>query len=63
MYTVNDQENIGLPDIIRDVSSFKIKVNEIEIPYERTVIYKYNDDVRWEVYNILTLFNYNDLYC
>ena len=56
MYTVNDQENIGLPDIIRDVKViFNIKVNGIEIPYERTVIYKYNDDVKGEVYNYLDI--------
>ncbi|SHH12183.1 GlcNAc-PI de-N-acetylase [Flavobacterium micromati] len=56
MYTVIDQQNIGLPDIIRDVKVvFNIKVNEIEIPYERTVIYKYNDDVKGEVYNYLDI--------
>jgi LmbE family N-acetylglucosaminyl deacetylase len=56
MYIVNDQHNIGLPDIIRDVKVvFNIKVNEIEIPYERTVIYKYNDDVKGEVYNYLDI--------
>jgi len=56
MYTVNDQENIGLADIIREVKVvFNIKVNEIEIPYERAVIYKYNDDVKGEVYNYLDI--------
>ncbi|MCL6461619.1 MAG: PIG-L family deacetylase [Flavobacterium micromati] len=56
MYIVNDQQNIGLPDIIRDVKVvFNIKVNEIEIPFERTVIYKYNDDVKGEVYNYLDI--------
>jgi LmbE family N-acetylglucosaminyl deacetylase len=56
MYTVSNQQNIGLPDIIRDVKVvFNIKVNEIEIPYERTIVYKYNDDVRGEVYNYLDI--------
>ncbi|CAM4162510.1 PIG-L family deacetylase [Flavobacterium weaverense] len=56
MYTVNDQENIGVPDIIRDVKVvFKLKINGIAIPYERTVIYKYNDDVKGEVYNYLDI--------
>ena len=56
MYTVNDQENIGIPDIIRDVKVvFNLKINGVAIPYERTVIYKYNDDVKGEVYNYLDI--------
>ncbi|MEC5167351.1 LmbE family N-acetylglucosaminyl deacetylase [Flavobacterium sp. PL11] len=56
MYTVSDQQSIGLPDIIRDIKVvFTIKINTIEIPYERTVIYKYNDDVQGEVYNYLDI--------
>ncbi len=54
MYTVSDQKNIGIPDVIRDVKVvFNIKINEIEIPFERTVVYKYNDDVKGEMYNYL----------
>ncbi len=56
MYTVNNQENIGIPDIIREVKVvFNMKMNGIEIPFERTVIYKYNDDVKGEVYNYLDI--------
>ena len=56
MYTVADQKNIGIPDIIREVKVvFNIQINGIEIPMERTVIYKYNDDVKGEVYNYLDI--------
>jgi LmbE family N-acetylglucosaminyl deacetylase len=56
LYTVSDQKNIGIPDIIREVKVvFNIKINEIEIPFERTVVYKYNDDVKGEMYNFLDI--------
>jgi hypothetical protein len=51
MYRVDDQKNIGKPDIIREVKTvFNIKINGVLIPFERTVIYKFNDPVRGEVY-------------
>jgi LmbE family N-acetylglucosaminyl deacetylase len=54
IYAVADQKNIGIPDIIREVKVvFNVLINGIEIPLERTVIYKYNDDVKGEVYNYL----------
>ena len=54
IYTVSDQKNIGIPDIIREVKVvFNIQINGIEIPFERTVVYKYNDDVKGEMYNYL----------
>ena len=56
MYTVSDQKNIGIPDVIRDVKViFNIRINGIEIPFERTVVYKYNDKVKGEVYNYLDI--------
>ena len=56
MYAVKQQQSIGIPDIIRDVKVvFTIQINGIEIPFERTVIYKYNDDVKGEVYNYLDI--------
>ncbi|MEP6929038.1 MAG: PIG-L family deacetylase [Flavobacterium sp.] len=56
MYTVSNQENIGIPDIIREVKVvFNIKISGIEIPFERTVIYKYNDGVKGEMYNFLDI--------
>ncbi|WP_333693829.1 PIG-L family deacetylase [Flavobacterium sp.] len=51
MYSVNNQENIGLPDIIRTTKViFNLSFNNIIIPVEREVIYKYNDEVKGEVY-------------
>ena len=51
MYRVDDQNNIGKPDIIREVKTvFNVKINEVLIPFERTVIYKFNDPVTGEVY-------------
>ena len=56
MYTVADQKNIGIPDIIREVKVvFNMQINGVEIPFERTVIYKYNDKVKGEVYNYLDI--------
>jgi LmbE family N-acetylglucosaminyl deacetylase len=56
MYTVAEQKNIGIPDIIREVKIvFNILINGIEIPFERTVVYKYNDDVKGEMYNYLDI--------
>ncbi len=51
MYAVNVQKNIGIPDIIRNQKViFNITINNVTIPFERTIIYKYNDDVKGEVY-------------
>jgi LmbE family N-acetylglucosaminyl deacetylase len=51
MYRVDDQKNIGKPDIIRELKTiFNIKFNAVSIPFERTVIYKFNDPVKGEVY-------------
>lgn len=52
MYRVDEQQNIGIPDIIRKTKvTFLIEIEGIAIPFERNVIYKYNDDVKGEVYN------------
>ncbi|MFN8275390.1 MAG: PIG-L family deacetylase [Flavobacteriaceae bacterium] len=51
MYRVDDQKKIGLPDIIREVEvNFELNILGVHIPFERNVVYKYNDDVRGEVY-------------
>ncbi|PXY42295.1 LmbE family protein [Flavobacterium cheongpyeongense] len=56
MYTVSNQENIGVPDVIRDVKVvFTVKINGVQIPFERTVVYKYNDGVKGEMYNFLDI--------
>ena len=56
MYTVNEQQNIGKPDVIRQVKViFMVEINGVAIPFERNVIYKYNDDVKGEVYQPLDI--------
>jgi hypothetical protein len=56
IYAVADQKNIGIPDIIREVKVvFNVLINGIEIPMERTVVYKYNDEVKGEIYNYLDI--------
>ncbi|MDN3677017.1 PIG-L family deacetylase [Flavobacterium paronense] len=56
MYRVDNQENIGIPDVIRQVKvGFWIEINGVEIPFERNVVYKYNDDVKGEVYQPLDI--------
>jgi LmbE family N-acetylglucosaminyl deacetylase len=56
LYKVSDQKNIGIPDIIREAKViFNVKINDVEIPFERTIVYKYNDDVKGEMYNFLDI--------
>jgi LmbE family N-acetylglucosaminyl deacetylase len=56
MYRVDNQENIGLPDVIRFAKvGFWIGINNVTIPFERLVVYKYNDDVKGEVYQPLDI--------
>ncbi|WP_162128275.1 PIG-L family deacetylase [Flavobacterium phycosphaerae] len=56
MYRVDNQQNIGKPDIIREVKVFFVlEINGVNIPYERNVVYKYNDDVKGEVYQPLDI--------
>ena len=56
MYRVDDQENIGIPDVLRQVKvGFWIEIGGVEIPFEKNVIYKYNDDVKGEVYQPLNI--------
>ena len=56
MYRVDDQKNIGIPDVIRQVKvGAWITINGTEIPFERNVVYKYNDDVKGEVYQPLDI--------
>ncbi|MBS7786684.1 PIG-L family deacetylase [Flavobacterium sp. CYK-55] len=51
MYRVDDQKKIGLPDVIREVKViFNLDFSGVSIPFERTAVYKYNDDVKGEVY-------------
>ena len=56
MYTVKDQKNIGKADILRQVSViFLLEINGVIIPFVRNVVYKYNDDVKGEVYQPLDI--------
>jgi LmbE family N-acetylglucosaminyl deacetylase len=56
MYTVNNQRDIGKPDVLRNVKvTFIIEINGITIPFDKNVIYKYNDDVKGEVYQPLDI--------
>ena len=56
MYVVNDQRNIGKPDIIsRVIDVFNIEINGVTIPFEKNIVYKYNDDVKGEVYQPLDI--------
>jgi hypothetical protein len=52
MYRVDNQINVGVPDVIREVKVvFTVNINGISIPFERNVIYKYNDPTKGEIYN------------
>lgn len=56
MYRVDSQENIGIPDVLREIKvTFLIDINGTTIPFERNVVYKYNDDVKGEVYQPLDI--------
>jgi hypothetical protein len=54
MYRVDNQENIGVPDVIRQIQmTYLIEIDGVKIPFERHVIFKTNDDVKGEVYQPL----------
>ena len=56
MYRVNEQQKIGIADIIREVKLvFTIEINGVTIPFEQNVIYKYNDPTKGEIYNPLDI--------
>lgn len=51
LYEVEDQRNIGLPETpAKAKAKFIFKINGVEIPFIRSVVYKYNDPVKGEVY-------------
>lgn len=51
MYTVENQELIGIPDIIRPHEMiFEMTIAGVPMQFERDIVYKYNDDVKGEVY-------------
>ena len=56
MYHVDNQENIGTPDVLRSVMvGFWMEISSVEISFETKVIYKFNDDVKGEVYQPLDI--------
>lgn len=56
MYVVENQQNIGQPDVQRQAKvGFWIQINGTEIPFEKNIVYKYNDDVKGEVYQPLDI--------
>ncbi len=56
MYTVPDQKQIGIPESEREVKVvFNVEINGTQIPFERTLVYKYNDDVKGEMYHYLDI--------
>lgn len=51
MYRVANQQLIGMPDVVRQLKViFNISIDGVAIPIVRDVVYKYNDDVKGEVY-------------
>ncbi len=51
MYRVDDPELIGLPERPGEIRvQFLIRINQVDIPFEKTLVYKYNDPVKGEVY-------------
>lgn len=56
MYRVDNQLQIGLPDVLREVNvTFFVEISGTVIPFDRKVVYKYNDDVKGEVYQPLDI--------
>lgn len=51
MYVVNDLQKIGIPDIIRNFKvAFSVNIEGVTIPFERTIVHKFSDPVKGEVY-------------
>jgi LmbE family N-acetylglucosaminyl deacetylase len=56
MYRVDNQRSVGFPDVFRQVAVlFYIELYGTFIPFNRTVVYKYNDDVKGEVFQPLDI--------
>lgn len=56
MYHIDNQENIGIPDVSRNAKvGFWIEINSVDFFFERYIVYKYNDDVKGEVYQPLDI--------
>jgi LmbE family N-acetylglucosaminyl deacetylase len=56
MYRVDNQDIIGIPDVIRIVKLvFNMEINGIEIPIERFVVHKHNNEIKGETHNYLDI--------
>ncbi|MFM2212903.1 MAG: Mycothiol S-conjugate amidase [Bacteroidota bacterium] len=56
MYRVDSQRSIGISDVFRQVAVvFSIEIYGTFIPFNRNVVYKYNDDVKGEVFQPLDI--------
>ncbi len=56
MYSVSDRQKIGIPEEKRELKVvFNVEIKGIEIPFERIVVYKYNDNVKGEIYTNLDI--------
>ncbi|WP_396158086.1 PIG-L family deacetylase [Flavobacterium sp.] len=56
MYKVDNQENIGIPDVLRNTKvGVLIEIAGVEMTFERNIVYKFNDDVKGEVYQPLDI--------
>ncbi len=51
MYEVSEDSNIGLPETPKTLkTTFVLKISGETIPFEKNIVYKYNDPVKGEVY-------------
>ena len=56
MYRVDNQNNIGKSDVIRELKlNFNILVNNVLIPFEKTIVFKINNEVKGETYKPLDI--------
>lgn len=56
MYRVDSQINIGKPDVIRELKvNFNLLINNVSIPFQKTIIFKINNEVKGETYKPLDI--------
>ncbi|MEO5910814.1 MAG: PIG-L family deacetylase [Pelobium sp.] len=56
MYHIGKQSNLNFPEgEPAETLNFIVEINEIKIPYERAIVYKYTDQVRGEIYQPLAI--------
>lgn len=56
MYKVSNQKNIGFPELSPEMKViFNLNINNVNIPFEKNIIYKFNDEVKGEQYRPLDI--------